>query len=126
MIIQGNFQYPIAVHGAPFTGRWVRPQTKKTWWGVKGQLTLIGAVQSREITIEATMTNWASRDLLEAAQDQMLFALDYPLTGTLYVDGIPYVRCNFLGWENSGPAFYDGSGRHGWTQMGRLVWEQTR
>ena len=80
----------------------------------------------REGVVEATMTNYASRYLLEVAQETMDAQLNAGLNGTLYIDGVYYTKCLFLGWEVNGPAFYDGSGQHGWTQMGRLRWQRTR
>lgn len=126
MIIQGAFTYPVALNGTPLWSPWVRPVSLKTWYGVRGALSLVGALQTRDCTVEATLTNFATLALFETAHQYMVDQLDNVLTGTLSIDDILYPRCLFLGWEPSAPAFYDGSGLHGWTQFGRLKWQQTR
>ncbi len=126
MIYHNTFTVPVALHGSPLWGNWARPLSQKTWFGVKGALTLVGANQLRECTVEATLTNFELYDMLETATALMVAATDDALKGTLNIDGINYPKCLFLGWEPSAPAFYDGSGLHGWTQFGRLKWQQTR
>ena len=126
MIVHATTIIPVEVHGTPYWSNWHRPTSVKTWYGVAGALTLVGANTLRECIIEATMTNYPTYVNFENALSIMVNATDNALKGTLYIDGIPYPRCLFFGWEPSAPAFYDGSGAHGWTQMGRLRWQQTR
>ena len=117
---------PVAVHGTPNWSPWARPVSIKTWFGVKGALTLVGANTVRECTTEVTLTNYASYQLMEYDIQVMVVYTDNALSGTLNFDGILYPKCLFLGYEQSAPAFYDGSGQHGWTQFGRLRWLQIR
>lgn len=127
MIIQERFTFPVTYHGAPLWGPWARPISQKTWFGVKGSLSLVGALQTRECEVDATLTDHVSFFSLEVATEKMVNQLDEALKGTLnFGSSITYPRCLFLGWEPSAPAFYDGSGLHGWTQFGRLRWQQTR
>ncbi len=126
MIIHDTTTIPVAVHGIPVWSPFQRPVSTKTWYGVAGALTLIGANTVRECVVEATMTNYPTLVNFENAVTVMVNAMDNALRGTLYIDGIPYPRCVFFGWEPAAPPFYDGSGQHGWTQFGRLRWVQTR
>ena len=126
VIVLNTFTFPVAVHGTPLWSNWQRPTAIKTWYGVKGALTLVGANTVRECIVDGTMTNYPTYTNMENANETMLAALDAALKGTLNIDGIQYPRCLFLGWEPSAPAFYDGSGQHGWTQFVRLKWQQTR
>jgi len=126
MIIQGSYTFPVALHGMPLWSPWMRPVSLKTWFGVRGALSLVGALQTRECTVEAVLTNFATVELMETAHQGMVDQLDNALQGTLSFDGILYPRCLFLAWAQIAPAFFDGSGLHGWTQFGRLTWEQTR
>ncbi len=117
---------PVAVHGTPQWGPWARPVAVKTWYGVKGALALVGANTTRDMSTDCTMTNYPLYELLEQDIQTMVIYTDNALSGTLNFDGILYPKCLFLGYEPGAPAFYDGSGEHGWTQFGRLRWLQMR
>lgn len=126
MIVHDTTTIPVAVHGLPLWSNWHRPTSVKTWYGVAGALTLVGANTLRECVVEGTLTNYPTLVNFENAQTVMVEATDNALKGTLNIDGIQYPRCLFLGWEPAAPPFWDGSGQHGWTQFGRLRWQQTR
>jgi len=116
---------PVAYHGLPSDGVFNRPIAVQTWWGVTGALTLVGKNQTREFSVDATMTNFATYALFLAAKLTMVSAMQAALYGNLTINGALFNQCLFLGWEPVAPLFFDGSGFHGWTEMGRLKWQQT-
>ncbi len=126
LIVHEDFTFPVACHGTPLWGAWARPISHKTWFGLTGALTLTSPSQIREGVVEATMYGFATRFALEASQQEMDMRMDAALSGTLLIDGVYYPRCLFLGWAPSSTAFFDGSGQHGWVQMGTLRWQMTR
>lgn len=126
MIIHNRYQFPVALHGTPVWSPWARPVSLKTWFGVKGGLTLVGANTVRECSLEATLMNFASLQLLNVALNSMDDQLDACLQGTLNIGGVTYPRCLFMGFQQGEPAWYDASLVHGWIVRGRLVWQQTR
>ncbi|MCA9010360.1 MAG: hypothetical protein KDB01_11465 [Planctomycetaceae bacterium] len=127
MIVHADYTFPVVLYGTPLWSPWQRPISQKTWFGVSGALTLVGAFQTRECVVEATLTNYALFAQIETASDGMASAAELPLYGRLvFSPSVFYERCLFLGWEPNAPPFFDGSGQHGWTQMGKLKWQQTR
>lgn len=126
MIVHAEFVFPIANHESPLCGPWQRARSVRSWFGVIGSLNILGRVTHREISVGATLSGFNTNGNLETAVDGMATVLDAGLSGTLVIDGVPYTKCVFLGWESSEKPFYCGTGVNKWTQFGRLSWHQSR
>lgn len=124
MITHNSIVFPNTIHENPVFGSFESPITVQTWLGVRGAKVRTYPAQTREITLDATLTGFSTeanfltgRGLLDQYRDQ-------GLAGTLVIDAITLTLCTFLGWTPRGIHFLDGSGVNGWTQFGQLKWLQ--
>ncbi len=132
MIVHNGITLPIAFHHTPAFGAFDRPESIKTWYGVRGAKMYFGRSTVREITVRATITRftsqaefWNRRVLLDQYKEA-------GLAGRLVIDTLDVPYAVFQGWypegENGGEPFWsptsDSGGVHGWTQFGSLRWIQ--
>jgi len=97
------------------------------FFGVEGESHIVGKRYGRHLVCEVTFSSYASRQALQAALDVMSSyagSLTGTVTQTIGGDTVPFADCTFLGFEPSSPAFYEGSGVHGWVMFGALRWRQ--
>lgn len=115
------------IHGTPRVPPWTFQRVTQTFFGVPGEVQLLGAAESREIVISYTMTGHATQLNLQAGIAQ--FALALGLTGDLEInlgggDVTEFVDCTFDGFFPEEDPWYDGSGVNGWQCRGTLRFRQ--
>jgi len=75
-----------------------------------------GGVTTRILSVEVTFRGYSTEAALRlAVATTQSHVMD---NGTLTVDGINWPQSAFLGFSPAAPPFKDGSGKHGWVQMG--------
>lgn len=100
------------------------------FFGVDGEAHIVGGTWGRELFCEYTLDGYNGRFELYDALGILESRIGV-LTGdlTIDIDGdiVVWPDCTFLGFRPipSGP-FLDGSGVHGWTLFGQLMWRQRR
>ena len=124
MITHNGTVFPHPFHENPLYGPFQSPVSVQTWLGVRGAKVRTYSAQTREITIEATLTGFATEANYNAARVLLEQYKNAGLNGTLIIDATGFTLCTFLGWEPRGIHFLDGSGVNGWTQFGQLKWLQ--
>lgn len=123
----GSLSLASEIHGTARVPPWTFQRVTQTFFGVPGEVQLLGAAESREILIPYTMTGHATHLNLQAGIAQ--FALALGLTGTLEIDlgGIDvssFPDCTFDGFTPSEDPWYDASGVNGWQCAGTLKFRQ--
>ncbi|HSG73299.1 MAG TPA: hypothetical protein VLA12_22980, partial [Planctomycetaceae bacterium] len=95
-------------------------------FGIRGEFHLIGETGGRNLSCRMTIDDLPSRGLVESnlqTINNQIGKLTGDLTETLPDGGTTvFQNCTFLGAQELGPPFLDGSGRHGWVQFVVLHW----
>ena len=120
------FTLPVVYYSQPILPAYSRPIIVQRFWGVVGAQVLKSRVQERTFPVEVTLTNHTNLSDIMAAIAQMDEQLDSEESASLFIDGIEYPNCTFLGYQPSEPPFRDASGVHGWTQRGTVHFLQTK
>ena len=91
--------------------------------GVRGVTTLSSPSGSRPLSVDYTISGFATRALILAHIDAINRYIGQ-LTGDILSDvGESFLKCTLVGYQHEVP-FLDGSGVHGWVARGRLMWIQ--
>ena len=120
------FDIPVVYHGQPHVPPYERTIAVQRFWGVIGAQVLRSRIQVREITWDVTLTDHQTLTAFYAQIVEMDRIVDEEDTGSLFVDGIEWPNCTFLGYMPNEPAFWDASGEHGWTQFGQVKFLQAK
>jgi len=99
-------------------------ESVQTWHGVTGAAVMFGGQTTRIISLKVTFGGFASESLLRghvATVQSHIFD-----NGTLVVDSISWPLSALLGFDPDAQPFLDGSGTHGYIQMGTLTFRQIR
>jgi hypothetical protein len=126
--------FPHRYHENPRYGSFARPTSIATWHGVMGAQIRLGRSKTREITLNATLSYFATEIEFNNARRNLETYLDQGLRGPLQIGATSFPTCVFLGWEpggqRDGEAWYspqiDQVGLQGWTQTGVLRWVEIK
>ncbi|MEP3482755.1 MAG: hypothetical protein ABJZ55_26155 [Fuerstiella sp.] len=124
-----TFSNPVGsmIHGLPQVQDYQVQSAKHHFWGVIGGNINYSVPSFRGIVIPVTIHNFNN----EAALRTHVFDIrsQHGLNGTLQVTNqqntlVSWPLTAFIGFDEDGPPFYDGSGKYLWVQSGKLKFEQ--
>lgn len=107
-----------AVHGALVAPAFDTVETINHFYGVIGAAVNYSKPSTRVLTLEVTFLNFTTEATLRTAVATVQSKV--ATNGKLVVDGIDWPSCAFLAFDPAGPPLRDGSGKHGWLQIGTL------
>ncbi len=110
-----GYTYP-PDHGSLIAPEFALQQSIQTWWGTTGAAVKYGGVTTRILSVDVTFRGYSTEAALRlAVATTQSHVMD---DDDLIVDGINWGQSSFLGFTPAAPPFKDGSGKHGWVQMG--------
>lgn len=123
----GSTSFGANIHGTPSVPPWEYDRTLQSFFGITGELMMLGAAKGRQITIMLQLTGYSSHYLLQTAVAEMAALLG--AFGTLEVDlgggdVSTFPLCTFEGFFPEEDPWRDGSGANGWQQRGQLRFRQ--
>lgn len=118
----GAFNFYNPSHGTLKEYPWDLPVSTQAYFGIIGELNLIGRVQGRDMELEIMLFNAADEEVLRTATNGIGFKQG--LYGTLMINGLTWPQVIFVGFMPSEAPFYDGSGQLGWCLRGTLRFRQ--
>lgn len=112
------------LHGSIKAGPYDYARTTQRWFGVTGELNLLGKLHSRELSCWLILGGYSSHANLHAA---VVTLSDYAnQSGTLDVDGLQFLNVVFNGFTPDEDPWLDASGVNGWQVKGTLSFRQVK
>ena len=118
----GGFAFGNPSHGTLKESPWDQPVAVQSFFGIKGEVHLIGKNQGRDLELDIMLFNAADESTLRTATNAI--ANQQGLTGTLTVNSLTWPNVRFVGFMPSEAPFVDGSGQLGWCLRGTLKFRQ--
>lgn len=118
----GSFNFGNPSHGTVKESPWDQPVAVQSYFGIKGELHLIGKNQGRDLELDIMLWNGADEAAIRTAQNAI--ADQQGLSGTLTVNGLTWPNVRFVAFTPSEAPFQDGSGQLGWILRGVLKFRQ--
>ena len=118
----------LTLHGTPQPGQWQSPLVRQTWFGVRGEATLIGAQHGRQIKLMAHLSGYATLNAV-LTKINALQALRGSF-GSLVIDLgggdiTTYTLTLLETVKSTETPWLDGSGVNGWQCDIELIWRQS-
>ena len=127
-ITHASNDFGLTVHGIPQPGQWDAALSRHSWFGVVGELTLVGKNHGRTLELQAHLTGFAS---MSAILTQLNTLQTYRGNfGDLVVDigggdSTTYTKCTLESVEPTEVPWLDASGVNGWNCSIKLMWRQS-
>jgi hypothetical protein len=118
----GAFNFGNPSHGTLEELPWDQPVAVQGFFGIRGEMHLVGQNQGRDLSLQIMIYNGANEAVLRTATNTIGAAQG--LSGTLTIDGLSWPNVRFVGFTPSERPFLDGSGQLGWCVRGTLKFRQ--
>lgn len=118
----GSFNFGSPSHGTLKEGAWDQPVGIQSYFGIVGEMHLIGRNQGRDLELDIMLFGASDESTLRTVTNTI--GSNQGLSGTLTINGLswPYVR--FVAFIPSEAPWIDGSGLLGWCIRGTLKFRQ--
>lgn len=115
-------------HGPIVAGPWDVQRQQQQFFGLEGEVHLVGRATGRSLTNWITLTGYASHSALHTGIETLsaFIGVNATLTMTIGADSDTYTTTTLMGFSMDEEPFYDGSGVNGWQTTLRLQWRQIK
>lgn len=118
----GSFNFGNPLHGTLKESPWDQPVAVQSYFGIKGELHLIGKAQGRDLELDIMLYNGADEAAVRTATAAI--GVEQGLSGTLTINGLTWTNVRFVSFTPSEAPWQDGSGINGWCLRGVLKFRQ--
>ena len=118
----GSFNFGSPSHGTLKESPWDQPVAVQSYFGIPGEMHLVGRRQGRDLELDIMLFNAADEAALRTATNAI--GAQQGLSGTLTINGLTWNNVRFVGFVPSEAPFLDGSGQLNWCLRGTLKFRQ--
>jgi hypothetical protein len=117
-----SFNFGAPLHGTLEESPWDQPVAVQGYFGILGEVHLVGRNQGRDLSLQIMLFNGANEATLRTVTNGI--GAVQGLSGMLTINSLTWPNVRFVGFTPSEAPWWDGSGQLGWCVRGTLKFRQ--